>query len=111
MSGRPGWLTRSAADDETVGALTERLNTEHRLWLRQLRASYGARTGKAPPSRGTWQPMPIPAPPLCQWPTGDPGAPGFRFCNEPTILGRPYCRACCLKAYRPAPHQMQDAAD
>lgn len=29
----------------------------------------------------------------CRYPFGDPKAPGFRFCDDPGIPGKPYCEA------------------
>ncbi|MBU8540220.1 hypothetical protein [Falsiroseomonas tokyonensis] len=34
-----------------------------------------------------------------QFPQGHPRTPGFRFCDAATVPGRPYCAACCAKAY------------
>lgn len=28
----------------------------------------------------------------CQWPFGDPKKPGFYFCGEEVVPGKPYCR-------------------
>lgn len=41
--------------------------------------------------------------PPCRWPIGDPGEPGFRFCEAPAVEGRPYCGAHSAKAYVRAP--------
>lgn len=35
----------------------------------------------------------------CCWPIGDPGTPGFRFCEATAVLGKPYCREHCHVAY------------
>lgn len=35
----------------------------------------------------------------CQWPEGDPGSPGFRFCGDATVIGKPYCAPHCGRAY------------
>lgn len=35
----------------------------------------------------------------CCFPSGDPGKVGFRFCGKPTVIGKPYCAACCEIAY------------
>ncbi len=32
----------------------------------------------------------------CVFPQGDPKEKGFRYCDQPSILGRPYCKAHCL---------------
>ena len=37
---------------------------------------------------------------MCQWPIGNPGEPGFRFCDQPAAPGRPYCNEHCVMAYR-----------
>lgn len=50
----------------------------------------------------------IPAAPLipkygrvieCCWPTGHPGTPAFRMCDDPSEPGRPYCGTHTKKAY------------
>lgn len=41
----------------------------------------------------------VPPPRKCQWPLGEPGKPGFRFCEEPSTPGKVYCAAHCAKAY------------
>lgn len=57
----------------------------------------------APPLRLAPPPKPKPPPQryrgTCQWPTGEPGTKGFRFCDKPAIAGVPYCNACAEKAY------------
>jgi GcrA cell cycle regulator len=35
----------------------------------------------------------------CCWPLGEPGRPGFRFCDAPAVPGRPYCDAHARLAY------------
>jgi GcrA cell cycle regulator len=35
----------------------------------------------------------------CCWPMGDPGKPGFRFCEADGVPGRPYCTTHCMVAY------------
>ena len=37
----------------------------------------------------------------CCWPMGHPGTTGFRFCDEPALLGRPYCAEHVRIAYVP----------
>jgi GcrA cell cycle regulator len=37
----------------------------------------------------------------CCWPIGDPGTPGFRFCDEPSVK-RAYCAAHAEIAYVPS---------
>jgi len=46
----------------------------------------------------------------CCWPIGDPGTPGFRFCEAERAPGKPYCPACCTKAYVRVAVDRQDAA-
>ena len=29
---------------------------------------------------------------MCRWPIGDPQAPGFHFCGERAVDGKPYCQ-------------------
>lgn len=39
----------------------------------------------------------------CQWPIGDPGTEGFRFCGSREVVpGRPYCAEHMIKAYLPS---------
>jgi GcrA cell cycle regulator len=58
-------------------------------------------------------PLPVEAPPApiagkplrsgtkaCSWPVGDPKQPGFHFCGEEAVPGRPYCAAHCTQAYQ-----------
>ena len=35
----------------------------------------------------------------CSWPIGDPGKPGFRFCDAPAVPGKPYCLEHAERAY------------
>lgn len=63
-----------------------------------------------PVLRSTAADAPAPAPPSirlyagpcgkpCCWPLGEPGRPGFRFCNEGTAPGKPYCPGHAEAAY------------
>jgi GcrA cell cycle regulator len=36
----------------------------------------------------------------CSWPMGDPKQPGFHFCGDEAVPGRPYCAAHCSQAYQ-----------
>lgn len=36
----------------------------------------------------------------CSWPVGDPKQPGFHFCGQEAVVGRPYCAAHCSLAYQ-----------
>jgi|SRR5690625_4922937 len=40
-----------------------------------------------------------PNPRKCQWPFGDPAKPGFHFCEEAAVPGKPYCAEHCAAAY------------
>lgn len=64
----------------------------------------------APPQTRASEPRPVaPTPPLvrplgtrvvpCCWPIGHPGTPGFRFCEDGSVPGRPYCNEHCMVAY------------
>ena len=44
----------------------------------------------------------------CCWPIGEPGRPGFHFCNAPAIAGKPYCEQHAAVAYRPKPERAAD---
>lgn len=46
----------------------------------------------------------------CCWPIGEPGSPGFRFCDEPAIAGKPYCEAHAQLAYVKVRDRREDAA-
>ena len=60
----------------------------------------------------TETPAPAPAQPVaqakapqaggraCSWPVGDPKQPGFHFCGQEALAGRPYCAAHCAMAYQ-----------
>lgn len=62
-----------------------------------------------PPRQLPYQPPPRPtAPPPppkygrtvpCSWPIGDPGTPGFRFCDAVSDPGKPYCTEHARLAY------------
>jgi GcrA cell cycle regulator len=38
----------------------------------------------------------------CNWPIGEPGTRGFRFCDASAQIGKPYCEEHARLAYRPA---------
>ena len=38
-------------------------------------------------------------PRCCRWPIGDPGKPGFHFCGQPKLTGRPYCQTHLDRAF------------
>ncbi len=68
------------------------------------------RTEQTPPCPLPWSPTRIPpavttraATPgqhACCWPIGEPGRPGFRFCEGESAAGKPYCEAHCTLAYQ-----------
>lgn len=35
----------------------------------------------------------------CRWPIGHPGEPGFHFCSERAVVGKPYCAEHAAMAY------------
>jgi GcrA cell cycle regulator len=43
--------------------------------------------------------IPFPARDECFWPIGNPGTPGFHFCGQAAVAGKPYCEAHCRRAY------------
>lgn len=45
----------------------------------------------------------------CCWPLGDPGTAGFRFCDDPALVGRPYCEAHARSARRPSGDRPDEA--
>ena len=47
---------------------------------------------------------------MCSFPLGDPGDPGFTFCGEPALPGKPYCAYHCAIAYVGAPKERKQAA-
>ncbi|MBV8095316.1 MAG: GcrA cell cycle regulator [Acetobacteraceae bacterium] len=62
---------------------------------------------KSVPVPATPRAIPPPAPrPIrtektpCCWPVGEPGTPGFRFCEALAVSGRPYCQQHCAIAYQ-----------
>jgi GcrA cell cycle regulator len=46
----------------------------------------------------------------CMWPVGHPGEPGFRFCGERALMGKPYCVDHCAVAYVKAKPKAGEAA-
>lgn len=50
---------------------------------------------------------------MCCWPLGEPGTRDFKFCDDPTLPGKPYCGDHCGLAYVPRTPlnlQREDAA-
>ena len=75
-------------------------------------SSPDARVAPSVPAAASGHPVPAPGTHrTCQWPSGDPRAPGFRFCGDPNVVpGRPYCAAHCCRAYVVPADRRQDAA-
>ncbi len=46
----------------------------------------------------------------CCWPLGEPGTPGFRFCDDSALQGKPYCEAHAALAYVKVRDRREDAA-
>ena len=46
----------------------------------------------------------------CKWPIGHPNEPGFHFCGERAIVGKPYCQAHTAVAYVRAKPKAGEAA-
>lgn len=68
-------------------------------------------------------PAPVPAPVLravgrtpggrlvaCCWPIGEPGTRSFRFCDDESLPGKPYCRTHAALAYVKIRDRREDAA-
>ena len=46
----------------------------------------------------------------CCWPIGTPGTPGFRFCEAPALIGKPYCPEHAELAYVRLRDRREDVA-
>jgi len=46
----------------------------------------------------------------CCWPIGEPGSSSFRFCDEASVPGKPYCEAHAELAYVRIRDKREDAA-
>jgi GcrA cell cycle regulator len=46
----------------------------------------------------------------CCWPIGEPGKPGFRFCDQPALIAKPYCDDHAQVAYRRVRNRRDDPA-
>ncbi len=64
----------------------------------------------APPARPIPEPMQLGTAHCC-WPIGEPGKPGFRFCDDTNAAGRPYCPEHCRIAYRKVRDRRERAWD
>jgi GcrA cell cycle regulator len=47
----------------------------------------------------------------CCWPIGEPGQPGFRFCDAPLVTRAPYCEAHARKAYARASSRRREGSE
>ncbi|HET6306282.1 MAG TPA: GcrA family cell cycle regulator [Rhodopila sp.] len=63
------------------------------------------------------RPAPPPSPiqvrrsaPSCCWPIGEPGTKAFRFCDEASVAGKPYCDDHAKLAYVKLRDRKEDAA-
>jgi GcrA cell cycle regulator len=48
--------------------------------------------------------------PSCCWPIGEPGKRDFRFCDDPSMAGKPYCAEHAKLAYVKIRDRKEDAA-
>lgn len=44
----------------------------------------------------------------CCWPIGEPGTKAFRYCEDPSMAGKPYCDDHCKKAYVKVQRERQE---
>jgi GcrA cell cycle regulator len=63
-----------------------------------------------PPPRQAPQPVSRRSAPSCCWPIGDPGTKGFRFCDDSSLPGKPYCDEHAKLAYVKVRDRREDAA-
>lgn len=56
------------------------------------------------------QPRPYGRITTCCWPIGEPGTRGFRFCDDPSEPGKPYCEEHAKLAYVKVRDRREDAA-
>jgi GcrA cell cycle regulator len=48
--------------------------------------------------------------PSCCWPIGEPGTKSFRFCDDMSVPGKPYCDEHAKLAYVKIRDRKEDAA-
>jgi len=67
---------------------------------------------KATPARrlAAVAPAPVTRVSACCWPMGEPGKPGFHFCDAAAVHGKPYCAAHAQLAYVKIRDRREDAA-
>lgn len=84
--------------------------TLRKLWAEGLSAAAIARAMGASKNAivGKAHRLGLPPPPAparygrvipCCWPIGEPGRPGFRFCDDLSVPGKPYCQHHAATAY------------
>ncbi|GAB0118247.1 GcrA family cell cycle regulator [Acidisoma sp. 7E03] len=65
----------------------------------------------APPRRlAAVAPAPVQRVSACCWPMGEPGKPGFHFCDGAAVPGKPYCAEHAQLAYVKIRDRREDAA-
>lgn len=65
----------------------------------------------APPRRlAAVAPAPVARVSACCWPVGEPGKPGFHFCDSAAVAGKPYCAEHAQLAYVKIRDRREDAA-
>lgn len=65
----------------------------------------------APPRRlAAVAPAPVQRISACCWPMGEPGKPGFHFCDGAAVPGKPYCAEHAQLAYVKVRDRREDAA-
>ena len=102
LPARPSPIRRRVAGSERQARRPRPPKSAPRSTLRPPASA----TGRGGPMRRVEPPAPLPvrAGPSgqpCCWPLGDPGQPGFRFCGDGTVPGRPYCPEHAGLAYLP----------
>ncbi len=67
---------------------------------------------KAPAPRRLAAVVPVPVARIaaCCWPVGEPGKPGFHFCDAAAVAGKPYCAEHAQLAYVKIRDRREDAA-
>jgi len=63
-----------------------------------------------PPMRNLSAPPMRRSAPTCCWPIGEPGTKSFRFCDDASLPGKPYCDAHAKVAYVRIKDRKEDAA-
>ncbi|GAB0115044.1 GcrA family cell cycle regulator [Acidisoma sp. C75] len=73
-----------------------------------------ARPAKAAPATArrlaAVAPSPVARVSACCWPMGEPGKPGFHFCDAAAVAGKPYCAEHAQLAYVKIRDRREDAA-